>query len=203
MKNIIFDLGGVIINVDYQLTIDAFKNSGIENFDCLYSQAGQTKLFDRFETGKITPTQFRSEIKKFLPPKTSNTIIDKCWCAMLLDFPQERLLFLDKLRKKYRLFLLSNTNKIHITEVSKILKRNNQLKIWNRIFEKKYFSHEIGMRKPDKEIYDFVLKENSLKAAETLFIDDSEQNITGAKKAGLKTYFLKKGEEITELSFLK
>ncbi len=203
MKNIIFDLGGVIINIDYQLTIDAFKKLGIENFERLYSQATQTKLFNRFETGKITPAQFRSEIKKLLSIRISNSQIDNCWRAMLLDFPQERLLFLEKLKKKYRLFLLSNTNQIHISEVSQILKRKNQFKIWNRIFEKKYFSHEIGMRKPDKEIYEFVLKENNLKAPETLFIDDSEQNIFGAKKAGLKTYFLKKGEEITELPFLK
>lgn len=203
MKNIIFDLGGVIINIDYNLTINAFKKLGVQNFEHLYSQAQQAKLFDKFETGKISPQEFRKEIKKLLPPKISNYEINKAWCAMLLNFPPERLLLLENLKKKHRLFLLSNTNKIHISEVTKILKSENHWKIWNKIFEKKYYSHKIGMRKPDKKVFEYVLNENNLKAEETLFIDDSEQNITGAKKAGIKTYFLKKGEDILSFFFKK
>lgn len=201
LKNIIFDLGGVIINIDYNLTINAFKDLGVTNFDLLYSQAQQTKLFDKFETGKITPADFRKEIKNLLPPKISNYEIDKAWCAMLLNFPHERILLLDQLKKKYRLFLLSNTNAIHIREVTKILKSESHWKTWNSVFERKYYSYKIGLRKPGKEIYELVLKENNLEASETILIDDTETNINGAKKTGIKTYFLKKGEDILNLSF--
>lgn len=203
LKNIIFDLGGVIINIDYTLTINAFKKLGVENFDQLYSQAQQAKLFDKFETGAISPREFRIKIKKLLPPKISDYEIDKAWCAMLLNFPHERLLFLDKLRRNYRLFLLSNTNEIHISEVNKMLKSEGHWNLWKKFFDKKYYSHKIGMRKPGKKIFALILKENHLKAHETLFIDDSEQNLSGALELGIKTHLLKKGEEISEISFQK
>lgn len=201
LKNIIFDLGGVIINIDYSLTIRAFKKLGVENFDELYSQAQQVKLFDQFETGRISPREFRDKIKKLMPPKISDYEIDKAWCAMLLNFPHERLIFLDKLRKDYRLFLLSNTNKIHISEVNKMLKSEGHWNLWKKFFDKKYYSHEAGMRKPDKKFFNLILKENHLKAQETLFIDDSVQNLSGASALGIKTHHLKKGKDITEISF--
>lgn len=203
LKNIIFDLGGVIINIDYNLTINAFKKLGVENFEQLYSQIQQTQLFDKLETGKISPQEFRNAIKKLLPPGISNYEIDKAWCAMLLNFPQERLLLLERLKKKYRLFLLSNTNKIHIREVIKILRSENHWSLWNRVFEKKYYSHMIGMRKPDKKAFRLILNENELKASETLFIDDSEPNLAGAQQLGIKTHYLKKGEDILNLSLFR
>lgn len=199
MKNIIFDLGGVLINIDYNLTIDAFKNLGVNNFDQLYSQARQSHLFDKFEMGKIAACDFRHELKRLLPAGITDLEINRAWCAMLLDFPPQRIALMEKLKKKYRLFLLSNTNEIHHAQFSVILKKTNLLEKWENIFEKEYYSHQIGLRKPDVEIFDFVLKEKNLIPSETLFIDDSEQNIAGAQKTGMLTRLIRIGEDISDL----
>lgn len=199
IKNIIFDLGGVILNIDYNLTIRAFTDLGVKNFEKLYSQAQQDKLFDQFETGKISPAMFRFRLKKYLPEKISDYEIKKAWCAMLLNFPHERLEFLIKLKNKYRLFLLSNTNGIHFKEFTRILKSERHWKTWNRLFEKEYYSHLVGLRKPDQKIFKLLLRENDLKPSETLFIDDSAQNLSGAKAIGIKTHLLKKGKDIINI----
>ncbi len=200
-KNIIFDFGGVILNIDYNLTINAFKKLGINNFDTLYSQARQSHLFDKFEKGEISPGEFRTQINTFLTKKLKNEEINSAWSAMLLNLPTARLTFLEKLGKKHRLFLLSNTNEIHIAEFTKRMKKENQYSLWEKIFEKKYFSSKIGMRKPDAVTFEHVLNSNRLKANETLFVDDSLENIEGANRVGLNTYLLKKGEDILSLKY--
>ena len=197
-KNIIFDLGGVILNIDYELTFKAFKNLGLKNFDTLFSKARQKELFDNFETGKYSADDFRNEIKKFHVSLTSHQI-DHAWNSMLLDLPRERLSLLSSLKNKYRLFLLSNTNTIHIDAYSDYLKNSYGFSDLSHIFEKQYYSFALGMRKPDAHTFDFVLKENNLKASETLFIDDSPQHIEGAKKLGIQTYYLQKTETILNL----
>ena len=112
IRNIIFDLGGVVVNINYNLTLDAFRVLGFYHFDSIYTQLKQTPLFDLFETGKISSASFREEIRKQFP--MTDTEFDKAWCAMLLDTPEERIKLLKKLKEKYRVFLLSNTNDIHI-----------------------------------------------------------------------------------------
>ncbi|MBK7965813.1 MAG: HAD family phosphatase [Bacteroidetes bacterium] len=179
---IIFDLGGVIIDLDYQRTTAAFVKLGLENFDDIYSKAKQSNLFDDFEKGIMSEDGFRSELKKHLPENTSDYEIDQAWNAMLIDIPVHRVEFIKKLGQKYRIFLLSNTNQIHVKAFSKmaddIFGENNFLEV----FEKHYLSCEMGMRKPDAEIFEKVLSENNLDRSKTLFIDDSKQHIEGALK---------------------
>lgn len=190
IKNIIFDLGGVIINIDYSLLIDAFSKIGLPHFEAYFSQKEQKKLFDIYEKGLISSQSFRDELKKQCKPGTTNEEIDAAWNAMLLDLPLQRLDLLMKVKKNYRTFLLSNTNEIHMLFINDYLTKKFQVPNFNQHFEKTYLSYEINMRKPDAEIFQFVLNQNGLLANETLFIDDSSQHIESANSLGIQTYFL-------------
>lgn len=198
IKNIIFDFGGVILNIDYKLTERAFAELGLTDFAGIYSQATQKDLFDKLETGRITPAQFRAEIRKYIG-KATDEQINNAWNAMLLDLPEERIILLDKLRKTHRIFLLSNTNEIHYASFMAYMKDKFKRDIFSEVFEKAYVSHDVKMRKPDAEIFELVVCENKLKKEETLFIDDSIQHIEGARKVGLNAIFLEKGKTILDL----
>jgi FMN phosphatase YigB (HAD superfamily) len=185
IDTVIFDLGGVLFDIDYSFTQKAFMELGIKNFDALYSQQKQAGIFDEFEKGNISPHDFRKHIKQWLPGHVTDKDIDKAWNALLIGFPEAKINLLKNLGKKYRLFLLSNTNEIHLPEVLNMMAHLDNNKGINHLFEMCYYSCRMGMRKPDKEIFDKVRLENSLKATATLFIDDSIQNVEGAKQAGL------------------
>lgn len=199
IKNIIFDLGGVIINLDIPKTISEFNKLSKTNFEAIYTQIQQSQLFDLFDKGQITEQEFINSIKTKLNPNLSNAQILYAWNAMLLDFPKHRFDFLLSLKNKYRIFLLSNTNETHITVFEKILHNQHGYKNLEPFFEKTYYSCRIGMRKPDKEIFEYVLKENNLIPNECIFIDDSPQHIIGAKSAGITSFLLPKEKDIVDL----
>ena len=199
IKNIIFDFGGVILNIDYKLTEIAFAKLGLTDFAGIYSQSTQKELFDIFEKGLISPGDFRKEVKKHIKQEASDAQIDNAWNAMLLDLPPERVDLLDKLKKTHRIFLLSNTNEIHFTAFSSYMKDKFKRDIFSDVFEKYYVSHRVKMRKPDAEIFELVVRENNLRKEETLFIDDSIQHIEGARKIGLNAMLLEKGKTILDL----
>jgi glucose-1-phosphatase len=202
IKNIIFDLGGVILNIDYQLTSDAFKKIGFTDFDSFYSQKEQSNIFDLLETGKISSENFIAEIRKHFPSENvSDAGILEAWNAMLLDLPMHRIELLHEVAKKYRIFLLSNTNQIHLEAFSKIITNAYGSDVLSPCFEKVYLSHQIGDRKPNASCFDMVLNENQLIPEETLFIDDSIQHIKSAESCGIHALFLdvKNGEEITRV----
>ncbi len=199
-KNIIFDLGGVILNIDYLLVVKAFGDLGLANFDDFFSQTQQKNLFDLYEKGQITSSDFRNELKKHCISSIDDIIIDKAWNSMLLDLPQERLDLLKRLKQTHHTFLLSNTNEIHIDSFNAYLQNNFNIADLSGHFEKLYLSYKIGMRKPDAEIFELVLSENKLNSSETLFIDDSIQHIESAKNLGIQTYWLDvKKESILDL----
>ncbi len=199
IKNIIFDLGGVILNIDYNLTANAFKNIGFTNFDTFYSQQKQSNLFDQLETGKLSSLQFTDVIQSNFATKSSKSDIISAWNEMLLDLPKERIRLIRELAKKYKVFLLSNTNSIHYDAFTKIIEKDYETNLFKNLFVETYYSHEIGLRKPNKECFEYVLNQNNLKASETLFIDDTEQHIIGANSVGLKTHHLKNKETINLL----
>jgi putative hydrolase of the HAD superfamily len=204
IKNVIFDLGGVIINLDTERTASEMKNLGFINFEKSYTLINQTDLFDLLEKGLITPDQFRMEIRKHISKPVSDEQIDNAWSAMLLDFPKKRIELIRKAKQNYRTFLLSNTNKIHFDKYSSDFNTDFGFS-FNSLFEKTYYSFEIGHRKPDLEIYKHVLKHSNLIPEETLFIDDSETNIKAAQSVGLQTLHinLSKNEDIlTHLTIL-
>ena len=187
---IIFDLGGVIINLNYQKTEQEFRRLFGNDFSELYSKKSQTEIFNKLETGHISEKQFVEAMQKSSSQTVSHQDIIAAWNAMLLDIPKERIELLEKIGKQKRIFLLSNTNEIHKIAFDKIVVENHQMKGLEPLFEKAYFSHLVGMRKPNREIFDFVIKENNLNPQKTLFIDDSPQHIEGALLTGLNAYHL-------------
>lgn len=201
IRHIIFDLGGVLLNIDYQLTEKAFTGLGITNFRQLYSQLQQTDVFDRLETGRISGADFISVMKEAAGGAVSDQQITDAWNAMLLDFPVRRLQLLQQLRIRYDLLLLSNTNEIHEAAFNRILSAAHGMPSIGVFFDKVYLSHRIGMRKPHKEVFERILQENGFDPAHTLFIDDSPQHIEGAKLAGIQAIYLDKGMTIEEHIF--
>ena len=195
IKSIIFDLGGVLLNISYQNAIEEFEKLGIENSSVFYSKKLQTNIFNLLETGEISENEFVKVIKKSCKSVTPKQIT-YAWNSMLLDLPKNRINLLINLKKEYQIFLLSNTNEIHINKFKNIMGDAEYNKFYN-LFNKIYYSHEIGMRKPNAEAFRLILDENNLKTKEVLFIDDSPQHIEGAKKLGMQIYHLKDNEEIT------
>ena len=195
-KNIIFDLGGVLLDIDFQKTIDAFKKLGIENFEDMFSQFKADELFEKLETGSITEVDFYSAIKKKTGVKVSDAEIDTAWNALILKFRTESLQYLETLSKSYKLYLLSNTNSIHLKYFKQLFTEQTSKPLLDEYFTKAWYSNEVGLRKPGAEIFEFVLNDENLNVAETLFIDDTLSNIETAQKMGFKTHHLLPTEKI-------
>ena len=194
IKHIIFDLGNVILNIEYQKTINEFNKIGIKDASVFYSQSIQQEIFNLLETGKISEFDFLIEVNK-LCPKASHKQILSAWNALILDLPQKRISLINNLKSSFSIYLLSNTNVIHINEIKKKIGVKKYNSFYN-LFNKVYYSHEIGLRKPNPESFNIILNENDLNVNEVLFIDDSIQHIKTAKKLGIKTYHLTKDESI-------
>ena len=200
MKNckvIIFDLGGVILNIDYKLTITEFEKLGLKNADSFYSKKVQNPIFDKIEVGAISPKEFLEQLQKECN-NASIELVENAWNAMLVDLPQSRLDYIKNLKNNYQIFLLSNTNAIHIRAFKNKIGAE-KWKAFSSVFDKMYLSHEIRFRKPDKEAFQIILEENKLKPNEVFFIDDSPQHIEAAKSLGINCYYLPDGEDITTL----
>ena len=190
IKNIILDLGGVIYNIRYENIADAFRSYGLQEFEKHYVQAGQAAEIDLFEEGKITSEQFRNFIRSLASNTLTDLQIDNAWNAILIDVPEERLTLLKKLKNRYRIFLFSNTNEINCIEFVRFVTEKFGENIFETCFEKAYYSHTLGIKKPKQEAFRKICEEQNLLPAETLFIDDTERHIFGAQQAGLQTYWL-------------
>jgi putative hydrolase of the HAD superfamily len=190
LRNIIFDLGGVLLNIDYGATEKAFQQLGVEDFNSWFSQYHANELFSELETGVQQEKAFLQQIQSLLPNPVSETAILDAWNAMLLDFRSSSISYLPHLAKTHRLFLLSNTNEIHLRAFQTQYETVYDGKKLDDLFEAAYYSHRIGFRKPNPESYQFVLNTHRLQPEETLFVDDSLPNIEAAQKLGIKTLHL-------------
>ena len=199
IKNLMFDLGGVLLNIDYNKTSEAFKNLGVSHFDELYSQTTANHLFEDLETGKITEEDFYKAMQVHCHAGTTTQQIAAAWNAMLLNFRISSLEHLKNLKEKYTIYLLSNTNSIHLTAFNAILKSETGDANLDDYFTTAYYSHKILRRKPYPATYQFVLSDAGLIAEETMFIDDSIANVEGASQAGLQAYHLLSGDKIEEV----
>ncbi len=189
VSTLLFDLGGVILNLDYSLTINAFQELGGRDFQARYSQAMQLSLFDDFEIGAIDDHEFREGIRKIIGVNVDDEKIDQAWNAMLLDLPASRISLLNSLKSKYQLLLFSNTNAIHLRQFRKLIgKQHGDEFLLEKLFDKTYYSHEIGQRKPNVEAFQTILAHHHLTPSSVAFVDDSLQHIEGAKKAGIMAY---------------
>lgn len=202
IKNIVFDLGDVIINIDIPRTAQAFASlSGLELPDVVRIFR-EGELFSQFETGRLDATGFRNYLRVLLNDTSwDDQTLDTAWNSLLLDIPPERIELLRELSKNYRLFLLSNTSSIHVEEVNKILHKVSGIERLDDLFEKLFLSYEMGVMKPHADIYNKVLESAGIEAHETLFLDDNTDNIQAAVNLGIQTIHVRK--PLTILDYLK
>jgi putative hydrolase of the HAD superfamily len=202
IKNIIFDYGNVIFHIDFQRAQTTFENLGIKNIETFFAHSGHHPIFNQFEIGAISSAEFRQAIRDFAQhPSLTDTDIDTTWNSLLIGVPPGNHEVLLKAKDKYRTFLLSNNNEIHYQWILEYLKREFNIDSNGIFFEKDYYSHLMGMRKPNRDIFEFVLKEHALDVSETLFIDDSPQHLKTAAELGLHTHLLLPSETLP--GFLK
>lgn len=189
IKNLILDLGGVLFDLDYEATRQEFLKLG---FDQQYSKLAQANIFDELEEGKVTADDFYDFLisNSINNPKPTKLELKNAWNKMLLSLKQDKLDLLVQLKKKYNLFLFSNTNEIHIEAVWETINKEHQLPNLNDYFDKIYLSHEMGIRKPKEEGFDQIVLENGLNKQATLFIDDSPQHVQGAIESGIHALWL-------------
>lgn len=193
IKNIIFDLGGVIYDIRYENLSDAIKKYGVSAISGFYTKNFQTHEMDLFEKGLLSAAEYRDYLRKVSGVQLSDAEIDDVVNAVLLDVPKERVALLLALRHKYRLFLFSNTNEINYDCFTERLQKKFGFDIFKECFDHCYFSQLMHERKPEKAGFDMILKEQHLNPEETLFIDDILANVEGARKAGVKGHHLSEG----------
>jgi putative hydrolase of the HAD superfamily len=199
IRNIIFDFGGVLFEIDYDLPAQAFENLGFADFRSLYAQAAQNPMFDLLETGKVENAAFLDFLHQHVPNATREQVVH-AWNVILLRILPQEVEFVHSVRKSgIRTFLLSNTNAIHVAEFEQMIADTMDVKLFRDAFEEIYYSNAIGLKKPHPETFLEVCAWNGLKPSETLFIDDSKQHVEGAIRAGLHAYHLQPGERISEL----
>ncbi len=201
LKNILFDMGNVLFSIEYKKTEDAFKALGYGNFSQMYSQFTADALFEKLETGKISTEEFYKKLIAYHPETVTQQQITTAWNGMLLHWRMESLAFLKILAKKYNLYLLSNTNEIHLAAVNNLLEQENGKESIDDLFTKAYYSHKINLRKPNANVFEFITKDALIDPQETLFIDDLENNIETATQLGFKTHLLLEGETVEGLDY--
>ena len=198
IRNIVFDLGGVLVDLDFKAAINGLQKAGFANvkeqlqaFDC-------EGIFQKFELGEMSADEFRSAIRENSTVSLTDEEVDGLWNAMLLEVPREKLELILHLRGKYMVYLLSNTNSIHWDYVCKNAFNYRGFRV-NDYFEETFLSYEMHLAKPDKAIFEKVLEEANLLPEETLFIDDSEANCKAASELGIHTHHYHIGEDLKEL----
>jgi len=196
-RNIIFDLGGVLLNINPLLSLNEFAViSGIAQEELKIRLANE-RVFEKFDTGSISPDEFRSDLCRIMGKKVTDAEIDHAWNMLLLDFPLHRVQLLQQLRKNYRVYLLSNTNSIHFIQYTAEFYEKYGIQMTD-LFDRLFVSYEIGMHKPDEGIYTYVLKVEGLNPTECVFIDDSLPNIEAAAKLGIAGIHITGEQDVTD-----
>lgn len=198
IRNIIFDLGGVLLNIDPKKTIEAFGQLGMEQLVGDKGLSYDHDIFYQMEQGQISPDEFRKGVLELLPKPVSFQEIDTAWTAMLLDFPAIRVELIKNLRKDFKIYLFSNTNAIHVEKFHSIFRNQHGFEV-STLFDKDFYSNEIGYRKPSPESYQEIIRLSGINAEESLFIDDSLQNVESAIASGLKGYWLEPCQKVEEI----
>ena len=199
IKNIIFDLGKVIVDLDPEATTEAFKTLCGDRYDEVMNELAKSFFFERFERGEISSKDFIKTLQEKTGTETTLISVIEAWNAMLGQIPEKRLEILLWAKANYRTFCLSNTNEIHINSVYGELMKNKGIVNLNQYFEKVYLSHEMGQRKPEERIFQTVLQTEKLNPKETLFIDDTEGHLTGAEAVGINTFHLSSNFTLEDL----
>ena len=199
INTIIFDIGNVLIDIDYEVMVAEFAKIASIDFSQILTYSHQDRVFDQYEKGQISSAQFRDRLRPHLRPGVTDDEIDAAWNSILIHYPATKFELLKKLSDRYRLFALSNINELHLAAIDAEVQNLFGVEDMSTYFEYAYYSHEMGLRKPETEIYKRVLEENSLDPATTLFIDDKLENTNAAAALGIRTYHLTDRDALLEL----
>lgn len=193
---ILFDIGNVLIDIDYNRAIVRFQEMAKIDFRSIVSYHTQISLFNDFEKGKISSNDFVAELKKFLHDDVSDQQIIDAWNLILLRYPKEKIELLQRLKNDFRIYALSNINELHITEIDKNVQQLYGINAFRDLFHHAFYSNEVGFRKPEEELYAIVLEQLKIAPKNILFIDDKEENLVPAKVLGIATVHLKQPEDL-------
>jgi len=199
-RNILFDLGGVILDINVQATLKLFYELGLPAEFMQYPHSMTTDLFYKYETGKLDTDQFRNEIRRRAGIEMSDQTFDEAWNAMLVRIPEERTSLLKRLSKPYNLYMLSNTSELHVKVFEKMY-LDAAGESMQEVFKKIYYSHEIGWHKPDPEAWEYVIKDAAIIPGETLFLDDNIHNIKAAQELGFQAIHIHERTNLLNLGF--
>ena len=199
IKNIIFDLGGVILNIDENIVYKELEKMGVNIAELAHSK-DFIDIMSKFDTGIYTAPTFRRKMKALVgQDKMTDQRFDAIWNAMLLDIPRERIEAIEQVKKHYKIFLMSNTNEIHYDLYVRDLQLRFGYNEFDALFNKSYFSFDIHLEKPDPRFFELILDHEGLQPEETLFIDDTAANIKVAKSLGINTYHISRDELVRNL----
>jgi HAD superfamily hydrolase (TIGR01509 family) len=198
--NILFDLGGVILDINIQATLKLFYEMGFPSEMLQFPNSMNTDIYFKYQTGKLDTGQFRDEIRKASGVDMTNQALDDAWNAMIVRFPKERVELLKVLSKRYNLYMLSNTSALHVRVFEKMF-LDLAGESMHKIFKKIYYSHEIGWHKPDKEAWEYVIKDSGIKPEETLFLDDDIHNIKASQELGFQAIHIHERTNLMNLGF--
>ena len=199
IKNIIFDLGGVILDIDESIVYKELEKMGFTTSELSHSKEFM-EIMSKFDTGIYTAPTFRKKVKAYIgQEKMTDKRFDAIWNSMLLDIPRERIEAIEQIKKHYKIFLMSNTNEIHYDLYIRDLQLRFGYNEFDELFHKSYFSFDIHLEKPDPRFFELILDHEHLLPEETLFIDDSAKNIAAAKVLGLYTYHISREELVRNL----
>ena len=197
IRNLIFDFGGVIVDLDFSRTVNAFRAAGLFDIEERLSTIKQDKIFFQYEVGALSTKSFRKKLRKHLTPSLFDKDIDYMWNEMLVGIPPYKLDLLLDLKEKYNLYLLSNTNELHWEYAQNSL-FNYKGHTWDDFFKKVYLSFQMHLDKPSPEIYQAMIKDAGIKPEESLFLDDIELNCDGARQVGLNAVLYRIGDDLRE-----
>jgi len=190
IDTIIFDIGNVLIDIDYEVMVAEFAKIARVDFHQIVTYTHQDRVFDQYEKGQISSAQFMDTLRKHLKPGVTDQEIDAAWNSILIHYPAEKFELLKKLRDQYQVLALSNINELHVAAIDMQVKHQFGAADMSSYFDHAFYSHEMGARKPEQEIYQRVLEEKSLDPSRTLFIDDKLENINAAAALGIKVHHL-------------
>lgn len=188
IKNIVFDLGGVIIDLDRDQAVRRFEEIGVEDADQLIDAYEQKGIFLELEDGTIGAEEFCQKLRKHTGKEISFADVTRAWLGFVVDVAQYKLDYIWQLRERYKVYLLSNTNPFIQLEWAQTPRFSAAGRPLNDYFDKLYASYEIGITKPDRRIFDFMIEDSGMIPSETLFVDDGKRNILTGQNLGFKTY---------------
>lgn len=200
IKNILFDLGGVILDIDVPATLKQFYELGFPADLLQYPINMVTDIFYKYETGRIDTVTFRNEIRKKTGVEMTDEAFDRAWCAMIVRIPEERTALMKVLTKRYDLYMLSNTSELHVPVFEKMYHKASGITM-QEAFKKLYYSFEIGCHKPDLEAWEYVIRDAGIVPGETLFLDDNIHNIKASQELGFQAIHIHERTNLMKLGF--